>query len=68
MTVTELIQHLQQFDGDTRVMMEYTDHTDWTSKWDIDESDIELGDNMCDDDNDEDEQTVLLFNIPINVE
>jgi len=59
MTVQELINHLQQFNSETKVMFSHTDTTDWTVKLDIKKKNVKLGDIVSDDyDDDVDE----LFN------
>jgi len=54
MTVQELINHLQQFNSETKVVFSHTDHTDWTYKIEMCEDDIFLGD-MREADNYEDD-------------
>ena len=58
MTVQELINHLQQFNSETKVMFSHTDTTDWTVKLDIKKKNVKLGDIVSDDDDDVEE----LFN------
>ena len=49
MTVKELIDHLQQFEPETEVMFSHTDPTDWTTKINIEEENVGLGDVVSDD-------------------
>lgn len=73
MTVQELINHLQQFNPETKVMFSYTDDTDYTSKLDINEENVVLGDILSDDYDGEEElwddndeyigPEVVLFNL-----
>jgi hypothetical protein len=49
MTVKELIDHLQQFKPETEVMFSHTDPTDWTTKINIEEENVGLGDVVSDD-------------------
>jgi hypothetical protein len=49
MTVKELIKHLEQFEPETEVMFSHTDPTDWTTKINIEEEDVVLGDVVSDD-------------------
>lgn len=55
MTVEELIQLLQTHDPKLKVMIEYTDPTDWTYQSYIRKKDIEVGIN------DNNDQKVLIF-------
>jgi len=59
MTVQELINHLQQFKPETKVMFSHTDTTDWTVKLDIKKKNVKLGDIVSDDYDDDVEE---LFN------
>ena len=73
MTVQQLINHLQQFDPETEVMFDHTDHTDFTYKIEMSEEDIYMGDPTWEFDNISDEMyneewdyigpQVLLFNL-----
>jgi hypothetical protein len=62
MTVQELINHLQQFNSETKVVFYHTDHTDWTYKIEMYEDGIFLGDmreaDNYEDDFDEEEEVV----------
>jgi hypothetical protein len=49
MTVKELIEHLGQFNPEAEVMFSHTDPTDWTTKINIEEEDVSLGDVLSDD-------------------
>ena len=49
MTVRELIKHLEQFYSEAEVMFSHTDHTDFTSKINIEEENVVLGDVVSDD-------------------
>jgi hypothetical protein len=54
MTVKELIEHLNQFDPETKIFTSITDHTDYVVTLDLDHQKIELedelfGDNVIDD-------------------
>jgi len=59
MTVQELINHLQKFNSETKVMFSHTDTTDWTVKLDIKKKNVKLGDIVSDDYDDDVEE---LFN------
>jgi hypothetical protein len=75
MTVKELINHLQQFESETKVMFSHLDHTDYMYKLDLREEDVVLGDVVSDhydEDNelwdDEDNYCgpeVVLFNLSL---
>jgi len=54
MTVKELINHLQQFDSESKVMFSHVDHTDWNYKIEMTEHDV-YTDDMLSDDYDDDE-------------
>ncbi len=73
MTVKELIEHLGQFNPETKVMFSHTDETDFNSKLDIEKKHVELGDIVSDDYDGEEElwddndeyigPEVVLFNL-----
>jgi len=44
MNVQELINHLKQFNPETKVMFSFVDHTDFQYKVDMSEDDVLLGD------------------------
>ena len=48
MTVKELINHLQQFDSETKVMFSHLDDTDFLYKVDLNKEDVVLGDVVSD--------------------
>jgi hypothetical protein len=50
MTVKELIEHLNQFDSEAKVIFTHLDHTDWLYKVDMNEWDITSGDEEDDED------------------
>jgi len=49
MTVKELINHLQQFESETKVMFSHLDDTDFLYKINFYEEDVVLGDVVSDD-------------------
>ena len=53
MNVQELIKHLKQFDPKTEVLFSVTDHTDYTTKFEVNEDNVYLGIKSCDDDTEE---------------
>lgn len=73
MTVKQLIDHLEKFNPETKVMFSYTDDTDYTSKLDMEKKHVELGDIVSDDYDGEEElwddndeyigPEVVLFNL-----
>ena len=40
MTVQELINHLQQFDSNTPIVIQHIDHTDWNYTWDLETNSV----------------------------
>ena len=59
MNVKELIEHLGQFNPETKVMFSHTDDTDWTTKLYMKKKNVKLGDIVSDDYDEEEEE---LFN------
>ena len=57
MTVQELINKLQEFESETKVIFSHTDHTDFNYRIEMSEDDISLDDDIDyeEDDYDEDE-------------
>lgn len=49
MTVQELINKLQEFKPETKVMFSHTDDTDYTSKLYMEKKNVKLGDVLSDD-------------------
>ena len=49
MTVKELINHLQQFDSESKVMFSHVDHTDWNYKIEMTEHDVYTDDIIWED-------------------
>lgn len=77
MTVKELIEHLNTFNPETRVMFSHTDHTDWLSKGDFSPENVYLGDPLSEDSEEIDDDLyddewnyigpqVLLFEVTID--
>ena len=77
MTVQELISHLGQFKPETEVMFSYLDDTDFLYKTFMTEDDIELGNLLSDNSDDDDDKNfneegdyigpeVVLFNLNLD--
>jgi hypothetical protein len=62
MTVQELINHLQQFDSNTPIVIQHIDHTDWNYTWDLEINSIYEDEDVYDEDGDLDYPKAIVIN------
>ena len=62
MTVQELINHLQQFDSNTPIVIQHIDHTDWNYTWDLETNSVYKDEDVYDEDGELDYPKAIVIN------
>jgi hypothetical protein len=62
MTVQELINHLQQFDSNTPIVIQHIDHTDWNYTWNLETNSVYEDEDVYDEDGELDYPKAIVIN------